>query len=142
MDREVVESRLLCYFQPDMTLSENDLKELESLEESLWRADTRFDHAYMEHVLAPDFFEFGRSGRVYQREDTLNVGKREEIPTTFPLHGFTAHPLDENTVLVTYISEVAYKEGLEIGNRSSIWTKMDGKWRLRFHQGTPTTKSF
>lgn len=124
------------------TVSEKDQKELKQLEESLWRSETRFDRAYMEQVLALDFFEFGRSGRVYQRKDTLNVPHEEEIPTTFPLHNFQIHSIDENTLLITYISEVAYKDGTQIGNRSSLWSKMDGTWRLRFHQGTPTTKSF
>ena len=27
----------------------------------MWRAETRFDPDYLERVLHPDFFEFGRS---------------------------------------------------------------------------------
>lgn len=46
---------------------------LQALEEPLWRAETRFSLEYMERILAPDFFEFGRSGRVYQRRDALNI---------------------------------------------------------------------
>jgi hypothetical protein len=108
---------------------------LETLEESLWRAETRFDDNYMNEILAPDFCEFGRSGRIYRREDTLGVNV-EEIRATLPLKDFKIRCIDENTVLVTYVSEVEYGE-LEIGNRSSLWTLMDGTWRLRFHQGTP-----
>jgi hypothetical protein len=37
--------------------------------------------------------------------------------------------------LVTYVSEVLYEE-LEIGNRSSLWTRSPKGWQLRFHQGT------
>ena len=43
-------------------------QELRGLEESLWRAETRFDRKYMDAVLAPDFAEFGRSGRRYDRD--------------------------------------------------------------------------
>ena len=46
---------------------------LMSLECSLWQSQTRFDRAYVEKTLAPDFFEFGRSGRIHQRADTIDV---------------------------------------------------------------------
>ena len=49
-----------------MELSEHDRTELQLLEEGLWRAETRFDRGSMERVLAPRFFEFGRSGRAPQ----------------------------------------------------------------------------
>ena len=41
---------------------------LQHLEESLWMAHKRYDQAYMEQILSPEFVEFGRSGRVYGRE--------------------------------------------------------------------------
>ena len=47
-----------------------DTEELRILEESLWRHETRFDRDYLQRVLHPDFFEFGRSGRVWTRDDT------------------------------------------------------------------------
>lgn len=43
-------------------LSEEDRRALMRLEESMWREETRFDKAFMERALAPDFFEFGRLG--------------------------------------------------------------------------------
>jgi hypothetical protein len=39
-------------------------EQLQRLEEDLWREQTRFDIAYMEQVIAGDFFEFGRSGQL------------------------------------------------------------------------------
>ena len=124
-----------------ISLSGKEQLALEALEESLWRAETRFDHEYMERILAPDYVEFGGSGRVYQREDTLNVPPTKTIPAILPLHHFHIRPIDEHTVLVTYVSEVAYEDVAEIRNRSSLWSKMDGAWRLRFHQDTPVKKS-
>lgn len=47
--------------QPDV------LETLRQLEESLWRAETRFDSVSMDRLLATDYFEFGRSGKVYSR---------------------------------------------------------------------------
>ena len=39
--------------------------------------------------------------------------------------------------MVTYISSVNYKTGLEEALRSSLWCKKSGTWKLEFHQGTP-----
>jgi hypothetical protein len=39
---------------------------------------------WMEQVLAADFFEYGRSGRIYQRQDTLNIPSHE-IAAQIPL---------------------------------------------------------
>lgn len=118
-----------------MSLSELEIKNLNVLEESLWRSETRFDLAYQEKVFAADFFEFGRSGRRYTRQQIIRTDS-QPILAKFPLKNFNVHSLDENNVLVTYISEVQYEE-LEKANRSSIWSKTEEGWKLRFHQGTP-----
>lgn len=118
-----------------MTLSERDLDDLRRLEESLWRAETRFDRGYMERILAPDFTEFGRSGRSYERADILAMAPAE-IHARLPLERFAIRPLGPDTALVTYICEVGEGDP-QRSNRSSIWSRIDGAWRLRFHQGTP-----
>lgn len=120
-----------------MAINEKDIEEIQKLEESLWRTETRFDLNYMERILAPDFFEFGRSGRIYQRNDTLHGARPQVINAKIPLKNFKITTISDNTCLVTYISEVMY-EGLEVGNRSSIWSKTEKGWQIRFHQGTVT----
>ena len=120
-----------------MKFSDADLQELKKQEESLWRTETRFDHDYMDNILADDFFEFGRSGRVYSKQESLSA-PLQEIHARLPLKNFEVHPISDDVALVTYISEVQYDE-LEIGNRSSLWLKTNDRWKLRFHQGTPTT---
>jgi hypothetical protein len=111
--------------------------ELKDLEVSLWQSKTRFDRTYMEHVLAPDFFEFGRSGRRWTRDECLEVTGKVEINVKLPLEAFNTHLIDDMTVLVTYITEARY-DTVERSNRSSLWSKTGEGWRLRFHQGTPT----
>ncbi|HUI31881.1 MAG TPA: DUF4440 domain-containing protein [Candidatus Acidoferrales bacterium] len=118
-----------------MQISREDFEAVKELEESMWRSETRFDRDYMERVLSPDFFEFGRSGRVYKREDTL-AAPAQKINAKLPLKDFRIHPITEDVVLVTYITEVIGNK-LEMGNRSSIWIRTPKGWRLRFHQGTP-----
>jgi hypothetical protein len=116
-------------------ISSEDRDRLRKLEESLWMAETRFDKEYMNRVLAPDFFEFGRSGHRYCREDILSA-EPQEIRAKLPLENFKIHPLDQTHVLVTYISEVVYGE-VERANRCSVWSRTHDGWMIRFHQGTP-----
>ena len=111
--------------------------EFRALEESLWQAETRFDEQYMRRVLSADFREFGRSGRRYDRDSILEVGKPgNQIHARLPLVDFQVSLVAPQVVLVTYVSEVMYDK-VERANRSSIWVREAGSWRLRFHQGTP-----
>jgi hypothetical protein len=119
-----------------MKVSSKDRETLERLEEELWREETRFDTQRMNELIAHDFFEFGRSGRVYQRQGTLAIGY-QTIDAVLPLPGFHARLLDENTAQVTYDSAVAYDGVVEYAHRSSIWSRTISGWTLRFHQGTP-----
>ncbi len=119
-------------------MNEEDLNKLRELEESLWIAETRFDRGYMDRILAPDFFEFGRSGRIYMREDTLSAPP-QKINAVLPLKDFKVHMISDGVVLVTYTGEVV-SGNLLTSNRSSLWLKTPGGWQLRFHQGTPVTQ--
>ena len=110
-------------------------EELVELEWALWQAETRFDPEFMERVLADDFLEFGRSGRVYARADTLAV-TGDTIEAN--LRDIEVHSIAEDVALVTYVSEVQH-EVLDLANRASVWVRRDGRWQLRFHQGTPTS---
>jgi len=59
-----------------MELSNTDRQDLERLEEGLRRTEVRFDLQRMDGILAEDFFEFGRSSRIYARADTLGIPAR------------------------------------------------------------------
>ena len=126
-----------------MELSGEDGARLRSLEEELWREETRFDRARMEALLAPDFVEFGRSGRRYRREDTL-AAEPAPIQALLPLPEFAARLLALDVAQVTYLSVVRYGDEVQYGRRSSLWSRApDGEgWVLRFHQGTPTEPPF
>lgn len=118
-------------------ISAEDFEKLKQLEESLWIAKTRFDKKYMDSILSPGFFEFGRSGRIYKREETLSA-PQHEINISLPLKDFNVRTITKDVALITYISEVTYDK-LEVGNRSSLWLKSLDGWKLQFHQGTPVT---
>jgi hypothetical protein len=118
------------------TLTTADHQRLQHLEESLWREATRFDPVYMDRVLAEDFWEIGRSGRVYNRDQIL-ASPRGPIDAVLPLPDFQVRSLATDLVQVTYTSKVTYGDMVEWGRRSSIWSRTAGSWVLRFHQGTP-----
>ena len=117
-------------------MSKKDLEQLRALEESLWRQEYRCDRAYMEATLGPDFIEFGRSGRVYKRDDTLDV-ESQPINAVLPLPQFVARLISEDVALITYVSEVTFGDNVERANRSSLWSRCSTGWKMRFHQGTP-----
>ncbi len=111
-------------------------RELQDLEESLWRPETRYDAAWMRRVLHPDFREFGRSGRVYDLDATLALPV-SAFEAELPLPAFTVAEPAPGVALVTYVSRVRYDEDVLAANRASLWIRGADGWRLRFHQGTP-----
>ncbi|MYA50675.1 MAG: nuclear transport factor 2 family protein [Chloroflexi bacterium] len=117
-----------------MELSEHDRRELQLLEEGLWRAETRFDRAWMERILAPGFFEFGRSGRIYSREDTLGIAAR---PIEAKIEDSSVRLLSPDIAQVTYTSVETYEGEEQVANRCSLWSRTEDGWHLLFHQATP-----
>jgi hypothetical protein len=119
-----------------LNLSPQDYVLLTQLEEGMWQAITRFDMKFQEEAFASDFFEFGRSGRIYSREQAIH-NTPQSIHAELPLADFSIRPLDENTVQITYNSAVTYDAVVEYARRSSIWSRTHHGWVMRFHQGTP-----
>jgi len=77
---------------------------LQTLELTLWHPSTRYNRALMDTTFAPDFHEFGRSGRRYTRAELLDATPHDFNAT---LHDFTEHPLSATLTLTTYISELS-----------------------------------
>jgi hypothetical protein len=123
-----------------MEISAQDFETLRLLEEGLWRADVRFDREKMDRILAPDFFEFGRSGRAHERADTLGI-PAQQIRAKLPLPDFKVRLLGPDIAQVTYINIVTYEHGKERAQRSSIWSRTHDGWQLKFHQGTAIPRS-
>lgn len=116
-------------------LTRDEALTLQAMEEAMWRRETRFDRRYMDAVLADNFSEVGRSGRTYSREETLDL-QPVDIDIELPLTDFTAVAICEDVALVRYTS-VPSRAARGATHRSSVWVN-DGRWRLRFHQATPT----
>jgi hypothetical protein len=81
-------------------------------------------------LLADDFVEFGASGRRWDvastREFLADRARREIVISDFEIDR-----LAPDVVLATY-----RVEGTRPSRRSSIWVHRQGRWLVRFHQGT------
>ena len=88
-----------------------DLEELQGLEEGMWRSDTRGGGEWIDTHLARDFYEFGLSGRRYDRGEVLDA-EVGEVDAVLPLHPCTI-------------------------SGARTWATPTG-WVMDFRQGNPT----
>ena len=101
-----------------------------ALELALLDPARRADRAFLEQVLHPDFAEFGSSGRHWRREELIEAMLADPRVDRTEVSELAAQPLAADAILLTYRMPGRL--------RSSVWLRQDGRWRLRFHQGTPT----
>lgn len=115
-----------------------DINTLCALEVSLWTAETRFDPSLMEQTFDEDFVEFGRPGRRYERADMIfSADQIQKIDIGLPLPDYSFNLIAPDVALATYTSEVQYDGTVQRARRYSLWRRVGGGWKLRFHQGTP-----
>jgi hypothetical protein len=110
---------------------------LRRLEERLLDLAVRASGEEVAALLADDFVEFGGSGRVFGKQQIVEA-LRVESPVRRTLADFRARWLAPGVVLVTYrVSRHDADGGAVPSLRSSVWERVEGRWRLVFHQGTP-----
>ena len=117
-------------------------QQLCELEERLLHPGVREPAADVHALLAEDFVEFGSSGRVIDRRQTIE-NLRTESPVRRSLTDFKAMQLAPGVFLTTYL---AIRHGMPgeqptYSLRSSIWMLVHGRWQMQFHQGTPSTET-
>ena len=111
-------------------MRESDLRsELLRLETALAERDPGEIEGGLKSLIADDFLEFGRSGRVWTRDSILESLTLGPSGDPAPIEGFDVTELADGVALVTYQGAMA--------NRCSVWVRRDGRWQMRFHQGTP-----
>jgi hypothetical protein len=119
------------------------LETLRALEVALHQPSVRRDRGQLERLLHPDFREFGRSGRAYDRAEMLELLaglSQEPQPDQVWSQDFALQPLATGSALLTYRSARVTADGTleRHTNRSSVWQLTSEGWRMLFHQGTPT----
>jgi len=109
--------------------------ELRGYEERILDPAVRADPAQIRALLAPEFVEFGASGRVFDRDGIVatlaSEGPRRAAARQ--ARGFKLRLLAAGAVLTTW--RVQRDDGIET-LRSSVWQQQDGRWLMVFHQGT------
>jgi hypothetical protein len=105
-------------------------KELQRLELALASRDPTGIDGGLTSLIADDFLEFGKSGRVWTAASVREILEGAP-PKPDSIEDFDAAELAEGVVLVTYVAP-----GPPSVNRSSIWVRRSGRWLIRFHQGT------
>jgi ribonuclease HI len=105
---------------------------VEELERELLGPLVRGDIGRTAVLLHPDFLEIGSSGRVWTR-DAMMMALEEDPGERTDIEILGADRIGTSTVLLTYRSYA--RSGTTL--RSSLWVLDGGRWRLRFHQGTP-----
>ena len=114
----------------------NNLEEvLLGLEERLVYPDVRASTELID-LLVDEFREFGSSGRVFTRDEIVDL-LAAEASREITLHDFRCEAISSDVALVTYRSSSESGEVL----RSSLWVCRDGRWRMLFHQGTKAASS-
>jgi hypothetical protein len=119
------------------------LETLRSLEQQLLSPETRSAKGAVSALLAKDFIEFGRSGRIYDRAQTIKaLAEEPDKGASFNRTAteFRVRRLGDGVALLTYQSKRQSTSGeTEICTlRSSIWVWVDRRWQMSFHQGTST----
>ncbi|GLQ98171.1 nuclear transport factor 2 family protein [Dyella mobilis] len=117
------------------------LETLRVLEISLHDPHVRSNQARLEALLHPAFRELGRSGMQYSLEDIVAHVVNEGVQPVIWSQDFELEQLAPDVALLIYRSaHVAALDQLECyTNRASLWQHTEDGWKMRFHQGTPTS---
>ena len=116
------------------------IDQLRTLEMRLQDPAVRRDPARVEALVADDFIEFGSSGWRRDRTAILNALEAEgALEYSVESDSYALQVISEDAALLTYRSFHRLPDGRaeRFVNRSSLWQKIYGNWRMRFHQGTP-----
>ncbi|MDF2999924.1 MAG: hypothetical protein K0Q48_43 [Bacillota bacterium] len=94
------------------------------------------ERSKLERLLSDDFLEYGTSGTVYSKRDTIDAlcaMKKRDIE----IHEFEVDSLGPYAAVAHYTAfEKKEKERACCTLRTSIWRLEEGEWKLLFHQGT------
>lgn len=111
---------------------ETDEEVVVRLERELLEPAVRSDASRLAELLHPSFEEIGRSGRLWGRDALVSELAVEEAPAA-SLEVLGVDRVAADALLLTARTTDARGATL----RSSLWVRSSGRWRLRFHQGTP-----
>jgi hypothetical protein len=112
------------------------LDELRQREPVFHRLEFGTKRADFEHMMDPEFFEVGASGRRYGREyllDILEKGFENSGEDIWETSDFHCVELARDSYLITY---TLLQQKQRVTRRSSIWRRTGQGWKIVYHQGT------
>lgn len=107
--------------------------EVVDLERALLSDAVRSDPDAVAALLDPAWTEVGASGRRWNRVDMLATLATAAPLGDAELEVLSVEPLARDVVLLLWRSRTTAGSAV----RSSVWVRSEGRWRQRFHQGTP-----
>jgi ribonuclease HI len=116
-------------FDEPVTVSDEQL--VEQLERRLLEPALRSDPAEFSTLLHPEFEEIGASGTLWDRESIVEA-LSSDLPGELDYSTLNTTRLGPDAILLVYRLSSPDRSSL----RSSVWSRTDGRWRIRFHQGT------
>ena len=111
---------------------------LRSREPIFHRPEHGTSQAAWEAMTAPDYWEVGASGAIYDRLSVLaELERRYSDPSYLPLEGmevtdFACRPVGGDVWLVTY----RLAQGPRLTRRLTVWRRTGEGWVALYHQGT------
>jgi len=109
-----------------------------NLEALLLQPEVRSSREKLDTLLADDFMEFGSSGAIYKKSDTLQNLTTTTDKVVYEMSNFDAKELSDNFVLTTFRTKRTINDFDVVNSlRSSLWKKTGDTWQMFFHQGTP-----
>jgi len=124
-----------------MEISESNTNHFKELEIMLLNINVRQNSEKINDLLADDFIEFGKSGRIYDKQSAIKSLSGESF-VDHSIYDFKVKQLSEDIFLITYqTTQGKTEEHPGTGSlRSSIWKKYRNGWKIIFHQGTLIAK--
>lgn len=117
---------------------ETVLHELRQLEPLIYAANDGAMRSHFERLLAPDFWEVGATGRVYDRAFVLDtLAQRQQQPRKEAWHTFdhAVRQIEAHHFLLTY----ALQQPTRLSRRATLWRRSPEGWQMVYHQGTPVS---
>jgi len=113
-------------------------KQVYELEIELLKPETRRSQEKISELLSVDFIEFCSSGDIYHY---IKGDVFESDFSAYEIKDSAIKELSEDCILATYkiIKHSEINECRKYSLRSSIWKKLNGTWKMIFHQGTLTS---
>ena len=113
------------------------LAELRDREPVFHREEQRMSDADLEAAVAPDFWEIGASGRVYDRAQAMAIIRERYAERLdddqWTTNDFHIRQVGPGTYLFTYRLDMPDR----VTRRLTVWQRReDGGWRILYHQGT------